>query len=196
MVLDYFTGGELFFHLKNGGCFPEERAKFYAAEITLALQCLHENGIIYRDLKPENVLLDDEGHIKLTDFGLSKEDIAGNQMTHTFCGTPEYLAPEVIKGSWYGKSVDWWSMGTLLYEMLTGLPPFYNENLHLMYERIVTMPLTFPDDMSEEAKSLLSGLLERDPRKRLGMYVYTHISSQPISLSLSLSVCLSMCVCM
>jgi len=168
MVLDYFTGGELFFHLKSGGCFPEERSRFYAAEISLALQCLHEHGIIYRDLKPENVLLDDEGHIKLTDFGLSKEDLKDNQMTHTFCGTPEYLAPEVIKGAWYGKSVDWWSMGTLLFEMLTGLPPFYNENLHLMYEKIVTAPLIFPDDMSQPARKLLAGLLERDPRRRLG----------------------------
>jgi len=168
MVLDYFTGGELFFHLKHGGKFSERRAKFYAAEITLALQCLHENTIIYRDLKPENVLLDDDGHIRLTDFGLSKESIQGDELTHTFCGTPEYLAPEVIQGSWYGKAVDWWSMGTLLYEMLTGWPPFYNENLHVMYERITRAPLTFPKDMSEEAKSLLTGLLQRDPRERLG----------------------------
>lgn len=168
MVLDYFNGGELFFHLKHGGKFTEERAKFYAAEITLALQCLHENGIIYRDLKPENVLLDDDGHIRLTDFGLSKESIQGDELTHTFCGTPEYLAPEVIQGSWYSKPVDWWSMGTLLYEMLTGWPPFYNENLHVMYEKITRAPLTFPNDMSNEAKSLLTGLLHRDPRRRLG----------------------------
>lgn len=168
MVLDYFTGGELFFHLKHGGRFTESRAKFYAAEIALGIQCLHDNGIIYRDLKPENVLLDDEGHIRLTDFGLSKESVQGDQLTHTFCGTPEYLAPEVIQGSWYGQAVDWWSMGTLLYEMLTGWPPFYNENLHVMYERITRAPLTFPDDMSNEAKDLLTGLLNRDPRQRLG----------------------------
>jgi serum/glucocorticoid-regulated kinase 2 len=168
MVLDYFTGGELFFHLKHGGKFSESRARFYAAEISLALQCLHDNKIIYRDLKPENVLLDDEGHIRLTDFGLSKESTQGQQLTHTFCGTPEYLAPEVIQGSWYGHAVDWWSMGTLLYEMLTGWPPFYNENLHVMYERITRAPLNFPNDMSNEAKSLLTGLLQRDPRKRLG----------------------------
>lgn len=168
MILDYFTGGELFFHLKNTGRFPEARAKYYAAEITLALECLHANGIIYRDLKPENVLLDDLGHIRLTDFGLSKESIVGDQLTHTFCGTPEYLAPEVIHGSGYGKAVDWWSLGTLLYEMLTGLPPFYNQNLHVMYEKIIRAKLVFPAYLSPEAKSLLSGLLDRDPKTRLG----------------------------
>jgi serine/threonine protein kinase len=99
----------------------------------LALECLHKNNIVYRDLKPENVLLDNEGHIRLTDFGLSKDCVGANQLTHTFCGTPEYLAPEVIHGAGYGHAVDWWSLGTLLYEMLTGLPPFFNNNLHVMY---------------------------------------------------------------
>jgi serine/threonine protein kinase len=168
MILDYFTGGELFFHLKQNGRFPEDRARFYAAEIVLALECLHQNGIIYRDLKPENVLLDGDGHIKLTDFGLSKDSINGQSLTHTFCGTPEYLAPEVIYGAGYGKPVDWWSLGTLLYEMLTGLPPFYNENLHVMYEKIVRAKLTFPSYLSSKSVSFLSALLERDPKKRLG----------------------------
>ena len=99
----------------------------------MALECLHKNNIVYRDLKPENVLLDNEGHIRLTDFGLSKDCVGANQLTHTFCGTPEYLAPEVIHGAGYGHAVDWWSLGTLLYEMLTGLPPFFNNNLHVMY---------------------------------------------------------------
>lgn len=170
MILDYFTGGELFFHLKNTGRFPEARAKFYAAEIVLALEELHRHAIIYRDLKPENVLLDEQGNIILTDFGLSKESISGDQLTHTFCGTPEYLAPEVIHGAGYGKAVDWWSLGTLLYEMLTGLPPFYNQNLHVMYEKIIRAKLTFPDYLSPDAKSLLAGLLERDPKLRLGSH--------------------------
>lgn len=168
MILDYFNGGELFFHLKSNGRFDEGRAKFYAAEITLALECLHTNTIVYRDLKPENVLLDEDGHIKLTDFGLSKDSVSGKQLTHTFCGTPEYLAPEVIHGAGYGQAVDWWSLGTLLYEMLTGLPPFFNTNLHVMYEKIIRAKLTFPSYVSNDAQSLLVGLLERSPKRRLG----------------------------
>lgn len=168
MVLDYFTGGELFFHLKNHGRFSEARAKFYAAEIVLALKCLHDHAIVYRDLKPENVLLDEGGHIRLTDFGLSKESVGVQQLTHTFCGTPEYLAPEVIHGTGYGPAVDWWSLGTLLYEMLTGLPPFYNQNLHVMYEKIIRARLTFPSHMSPEGKDLLTKLLDRNPATRLG----------------------------
>eukprot|EP00456_Euglypha_rotunda_P056226 TRINITY_DN4612_c0_g1_i13.p1 TRINITY_DN4612_c0_g1~~TRINITY_DN4612_c0_g1_i13.p1 ORF type:complete len:352 (-),score=53.39 TRINITY_DN4612_c0_g1_i13:106-1161(-) len=168
MVLDYFTGGELFYHLKSTGRFPEERCRYYAAEIALALETLHKNTIVYRDLKPENVLLDEDGHIRLTDFGLSKESVTGKNLTHTFCGTPEYLAPEVIHGGGYGKEVDWWSLGTLLYEMLTGLPPFYNPNLHVMYEKIIRAKLHFPNYLSPEACSLLSQLLERNPKKRLG----------------------------
>lgn len=168
MVLDYFMGGELFYHLKNGGRFTEERGRFYAAEIALALQCLHDQTIVYRDLKPENVLLDEEGHIRLTDFGLSKEGVSNTKLTHTFCGTPEYLAPEVIHGQGYGTAVDWWSLGTLLFEMLTGLPPFYNQNLHVMYEKIVRGKLTFPAYLSSSARSVLTGLLTRDPKLRLG----------------------------
>jgi serine/threonine protein kinase len=168
MILDFFTGGELFFHLKQNGRFNEDRARFYAAEIVLALECLHKHNIIYRDLKPENVLLDGDGHIKLTDFGLSKDSISGSALTHTFCGTPEYLAPEVIHGSGYGQAVDWWSLGTLLYEMLTGLPPFYNENLHVMYEKIIRAKLTFPSYLSAKAISFLTALLERNPKQRLG----------------------------
>ena len=168
MILDYFTGGELFFHLKSEGRFTEERARFYAAEIILAIEILHSNTIAYRDLKPENVLLDTEGHVRLTDFGLSKEGITRTQLTQTFCGTPEYLAPEVVQGQPYGLPVDWWSLGTILYEMLTGLPPFYNQNLHLMYEKIVRARVTYPPYLSHASKSLLAALLERDPEKRLG----------------------------
>lgn len=168
MVLDYFTGGELFFHLRQTGRFSENRTKFYAAEIISAIDCLHQNNIVYRDLKPENILLDEEGHIRLTDFGLSKEDIAGDVLTHTFCGTPEYLAPEVIQGGGYGKAVDWWSLGTLLYEMLTGLPPFFNSNINIMYEKIMKDRLAFPAHVSPIAQNFLTKLLERNPAKRLG----------------------------
>lgn len=108
--MDFLNGGELFYHLKKEGRFTEARTVFYAAEIICALDCLHKNGVIYRDLKPENVLLDSEGHIKLTDFGLSKQGVVGNRNTYTFCGTPEYLAPEIVKGKGHGKAVDWWSL--------------------------------------------------------------------------------------
>lgn len=167
LIMDYLTGGELFFHLKNARRFSEERCRFYAAEILLGVEHLHANGIIYRDLKPENVLLDGDGHVCLTDFGLSKRAGSG-QETQTFCGTPEYLAPEVIVGDSYGKAVDWWSFGVMLYEMLVGLPPFYSENVHRMYELIQHATLRFPDGVSPEARSLLVRLLQRSPALRLG----------------------------
>eukprot|EP01124_Arcella_intermedia_P015647 TRINITY_DN221_c0_g1_i2.p1 TRINITY_DN221_c0_g1~~TRINITY_DN221_c0_g1_i2.p1 ORF type:complete len:403 (-),score=95.25 TRINITY_DN221_c0_g1_i2:29-1237(-) len=165
MILDYVNGGELFWHLKREGNFSEERSKFYAAEIASALLHLHENGIIYRDLKPENLLLDSEGHIVITDFGLSKEIKDGE--THTFCGTPEYLAPEVLLGAGHSYAVDWWSLGTLVYEMITGLPPFYSEDRTQMYQMILNDDLVFPNDMSDEVCDLLLGLLEKDPRDRI-----------------------------
>jgi len=167
MILDYINGGELFFHLKKEGRFPEPRVKFYAAQITCALAHLHSLQIVYRDLKPENILLDATGNICLTDFDLSKEIVDG-EGTHTFCGTPEYLAPEVLKGQGHGMEVDWWSLGTLIYEMLTGLPPFYSQNINIMYQKILNGELRFPSYVSPEAHSLLEGLLTRDVEKRLG----------------------------
>jgi serine/threonine protein kinase len=134
----------------------------------MAIEHLHKNNIIYRDLKPENIVLDSEGHISLTDFGLAKIAMGNGQPTFTFCGTPEYLAPEILTGSGHGKAVDWWSLGILLYEMLTGLPPFYSENINEMYELILRSPLRFPDSVSPAARSLLKGLLDRDPAKRIG----------------------------
>jgi len=166
MILDYVNGGELFFHLKKEGKFKEDRVKFYAAEITAALEHLHSFDIVYRDLKPENILLTNEGHICITDFGLSKEITKDG--TQTFCGTPEYLAPEVLKGQGHGKPVDWWSLGTLVFEMLTGLPPFYSQNINIMYQKILNGELRFPDYVAPDAQSFLKGLLIRDPLKRLG----------------------------
>jgi serine/threonine protein kinase len=169
LVLDYCSGGELFFHLGKVGRFPEARAKFYTAQIILALEYIHQKDIIYRDLKPENVLLDAFGNVKLTDFGLSKEGVSDHSTGATsFCGTPEYIAPEVLLRKGHGRAVDWWSLGALLYEMISGLPPFYSRNREAMFEKIMNALLTFPPFMSKSANDILSKLLVRDPQLRLG----------------------------
>ena len=161
---------------------------FYAAEISLGIAHLHKHNIVYRyvlgssashrDLKPENLLLDPEGHIRITDFGLSKEDVEGDTV-RSLCGTPEYLAPEILKKQPYGKCVDWWSLGTLIYEMITGLPPFYDNNRNLMYHKILSAPLQKSPYMSLDAFDLCSKLLEREPTKRLGYGGYEEIQKHP-----------------
>ena len=168
-VLDYCAGGELFFHLGKLGKFPEPRACFYSAEITLAIEHVHKLDIIYRDLKPENVLLDARGHVRLTDFGLSKEGISNSSSgANSFCGTPEYLAPEILNRQGHGRAVDWWSLGALLYEMLTGLPPFYCRDRERLFEKIRRADLNYPRYLSACSQHLLKGLLTRDPKMRLG----------------------------
>uniref|UniRef100_A0AAV2MDB7 Uncharacterized protein n=1 Tax=Knipowitschia caucasica TaxID=637954 RepID=A0AAV2MDB7_KNICA len=167
-VLDYVNGGELFFHLQREGSFPEPRSSFYAAEMALALGYLHSLKIVYRDLKPENILLDCDGHVMLTDFGLCKEGVAMGGVMHTFCGTPEYLAPEVLQGQPYSPTVDWWSLGSVLFEMLFSLPPFYSQNKADMFENILHAPLKVPAGASKAARSLLERLLDRDVTTRLG----------------------------
>jgi serine/threonine protein kinase len=167
-ILDYVNGGELFMHLQREKNFSENRARFYAAEIACALGYLHENDIIYRDLKPENLLLDRYGHVVLTDFGLCKEGIKLKDTTATFCGTPEYLAPEVIQKKAYDRTVDWWCLGSVLYEMLFGLPPFYSKNQKEMYERILKQPLTISSLASAPSRDILQSLLQKDRHKRLG----------------------------
>lgn len=168
MVMDFINGGELFFHLKKLKRFPEDLVKLYAAELFLSLDHLHKHNVVFRDLKPENVLMDKDGHVMLTDFGLAKF-LSNQDRTHTFCGTPEYLAPEVLLQKGHGKPVDWWSYGTLIYEMLVGIPPFYCENVQEMYDRILNGELVLPDEfISLECQDLLARLLERDPRRRLG----------------------------
>ncbi|PYI10248.1 serine/threonine-protein kinase gad8 [Aspergillus sclerotiicarbonarius CBS 121057] len=170
LVLAFVNGGELFHHLQREQRFDINRARFYTAELLCALECLHGFKVIYRDLKPENILLDYTGHIALCDFGLCKLDMKDEDRTNTFCGTPEYLAPELLLGNGYTKTVDWWTLGVLLYEMLTGLPPFYDENTNDMYRKILQEPLTFPstDIVPPAARDLLTRLLDRDPQRRLG----------------------------
>ncbi|EZF23950.1 AGC/AKT protein kinase, variant [Trichophyton rubrum D6] len=170
LVLAFVNGGELFHHLQREQRFDINRARFYTAELLCALECLHGFKVIYRDLKPENILLDYSGHIALCDFGLCKLGMKDEDRTNTFCGTPEYLAPELLLGHGYTKAVDWWTLGVLLYEMLTGLPPFYDEDTNEMYRKILHDPLTFPgpEIVPGAARDLLSRLLDRDPHRRLG----------------------------
>ena len=167
LVLDYHPGGELFYHLSRRGRFREKEAKFFIAEITSALEYLHDHNICYRDLKPENVLIQVSGHIALTDFGLSKDNMESKVTGgKSFCGTPEYLAPEIIHRKGHGKAVDWWSLGMVSYELLTGLPPWYTKNRLHLFEDICWAPLRFARHVSQEARSLIRGLLTRDANDR------------------------------
>lgn len=130
--MDYIKGGELFQYMKQERRFSEERVVFYAAQIALALGYVHKSNILYRDLKPENILLDEDGYIKLADFGIAKLAIESN----TFCGSPEYISPEMIQGTGHDHTLDWWAYGTLIYEMLVGVPPYYDKNQHKMFTNI------------------------------------------------------------
>jgi len=167
LVMDYVNGGELFFHLSREKRFSESRARFYAAEIASALGFLHSHNVIYRDLKPENILLDSEGHIALTDFGLCKEDA---EFATTFCGTPEYLAPEVLQRRAYDRMVDWWCLGAVLYELLFGLPPFYSKDRTTMFDWTMNKQLEFKSNVtvSPAAKDLLTKMLAKNKEERLG----------------------------
>ncbi|KRX03955.1 Protein kinase-like domain [Pseudocohnilembus persalinus] len=162
-------GGELFNRLRKEGRFSNDVALFYTTEILLSIQYLHKQEIVYRDLKPENLLIDREGHIKITDFGFAKQ--LRNDRTYTLCGTPEYLAPEIIKGSQdgYGKSVDWWALGILIFEMLSGYPPFYDNEPVGIYEKIIAGIIEFPRFFEVKAKDLIRKLLNPDLNRRLGV---------------------------
>lgn len=157
----------MFYHLSNQGGFSEYIAKFYFAEIVVALEYLHNNNIVYRDLKPENILFDEEGHIRIADFGLSKKFMRGER-SYTYCGSPEYMCPEILKKEGHNHMVDYYTMGVLLYEMIAGVPPFYTNNKEEMKRRILEAELTFPARFGEVLKDLISKLLNRDPRQRIG----------------------------
>ncbi|KAL5340737.1 kinase-like domain-containing protein [Aspergillus crustosus] len=166
MVMDFVEGGELFSLLRKSQRFPNPVAKFYAAEVTLALEYLHSLDIIYRDLKPENLLLDRHGHLKITDFGFAKEV---PDITWTLCGTPDYLAPEVVASKGYNKSVDWWSLGILIFEMLCGFTPFWDQGSPVkIYQNILQGRVKFPPYLHPDAVDLLSRLITADLTKRLG----------------------------
>jgi len=168
-VLDYAAGGELFFHLTRMKKFPEATTRFYCAEITLALDAIHAHDVVYRDLKPENILLDGEGHIKLVDFGLAKEGVTdAAEGAHSLCGTPEYLSPEVLDRQGHGFAVDWWNLGMVTYEMLTGLPPWYTTDREKLFEALRSAPLKFPLSVNRTAALFIQALLNRNPVDRLG----------------------------
>uniref|UniRef100_A0A674ECA6 non-specific serine/threonine protein kinase n=1 Tax=Salmo trutta TaxID=8032 RepID=A0A674ECA6_SALTR len=168
LILDFLRGGDLFTRLSKEVMFTEEDVKFYLAELALALDHLHGLGIIYRDLKPENILLDEEGHIKLTDFGLSKESIDHENKAYSFCGTVEYMAPEVVNRRGHTLSADWWSYGVLMFEMLTGTLPFQGKDRKETMTMILKAKLGMPQFLSQDAQSLLRNLFKRNPGNRLG----------------------------
>jgi len=170
-ILPFVRGGELFQLLRKNKYFPEESVKFYAAIIGLALEYLHKSGIVYRDIKPENILLDEDGYLKLIDFGMAKI-LRDGEETNSFCGTAEYLAPEIITGEGHNMMADWWSYGTLIYEMLFGIPPFFSQNVEKMYEFITKSELKFPKKfkVSDDVKDFLTKLLTKNQKERFGAH--------------------------
>uniref|UniRef100_A0AAX7V4Q9 Protein kinase C n=1 Tax=Astatotilapia calliptera TaxID=8154 RepID=A0AAX7V4Q9_ASTCA len=170
-VMEYVNGGDLMFQIQRSRKFDEPRSRFYAAEVTSALMFLHRNGVIYRDLKLDNILLDAEGHCKLADFGMCKEGIINGVTTTTFCGTPDYIAPEILQELEYGASVDWWALGVLMYEMMAGQPPFEADNEDDLFESILHDDVLYPVWLSKEAVSILRAFMTKNPAKRLGCVV-------------------------
>lgn len=165
-VMEYINGGQLFYHMRKESLFTEDMARFYAAEIILALEHLHQGHIIHRDLKPENILITARGHVCLTDFGLAKEQVQSDEGASTFCGTLEYMSPEMIKGAKYGKPADFWSVGILIYDMLYGQPPFQSSNRKKLQDMILKKKVLLPSYWQKDTHSIVKDLTNRDPKKR------------------------------
>lgn len=166
-VMEYISGGDLMLHIQRGQ-FGTKRAQFYAAEVCLALKYFHENGVIYRDLKLDNIMLTLDGHIKVADYGLCKEDMWYGSTTSTFCGTPEFMAPEILLDKKYGRAVDWWAFGVLIYQMLLQQSPFRGEDEDEIYDAILADEPLYPIHMPRDSVSILQKLLTREPDQRLG----------------------------
>ncbi|GJQ73041.1 hypothetical protein Trydic_g1673 [Trypoxylus dichotomus] len=167
LVMPLINGGEMFTHLRMQRKFDETMAKFYAAQVILAFEYIHGMGIVYRDLKPENILIDKDGYLKITDYGFCKK--VDDARTYTLCGTPEYLAPEIIMSQGYNKSVDWWAIGILIYEMAAGYPPFFANDPMKIYEKIVSGKFVCPQHFSKALKDLVSNIIQVDRTKRYGI---------------------------
>ena len=164
-MFPFIGGGELFTYLRRAPYFSVSTSLFFSAEIISALSYLHSLNIVYRDLKPENILLDREGHVVITDFGFAKRV---PDRTWTLCGTPEYLAPEIIQSKGHNKAVDWWALGILIYEMLAGYPPFFDDNTFVIYQKILAGRIEWPKNLDKVAKDLIKKLLVKDRTRRLG----------------------------
>ncbi|PIA18840.1 hypothetical protein COEREDRAFT_84794 [Coemansia reversa NRRL 1564] len=167
-VMEYISGGDLMMHVQKLGSFGERRAKYFACEILLGLAYFHKAGIIYRDLKLDNIMLDSQGHVKIADYGLCKENMGYGQTTITFCGTPEFMAPEIVLEQRYGRAVDWWAFGVLIYEMILGTSPFHGEDENEIFDSILEDEILYPVRMSRDSVFICQALLEKDPSKRLG----------------------------
>ncbi|KAM7543091.1 hypothetical protein Aperf_G00000012229 [Anoplocephala perfoliata] len=195
-VIEFINGGDLMYHMQRQCRLPEDHAKFYAAEICIAMNFLHERQIVYRDLKLDNVLMDLEGHIKLTDYGMCKEGISESNLTATFCGTPNYIAPEILRGESYSFSVDWWALGVLMFEMVSGRSPWEgigssnnpDQNTEeYLFQVILTKPIRYPRSISVKASNILQRFLNKDPTDRLGCAPnssFADIQNQPFFSSI------------
>jgi len=191
-VLEFCPGRDLAYHLdcEEANRFSQARTQFYSAQLTLALEYLHRAGVVYRDLKPDNVLLDASGNIRIADFGLCKEGIRADARSHSFCGSPAYLSPEMLAGTGHGQGTDWYGLGILIFEMLSGLPPFYCRDRAKMWHDIQYRPLkaVLPAFISSPASALLHELLEKDESKRLGCGIgkvgSSAVKSQPFFASI------------